>query len=402
MQTARESFRRIMHYERPERMFNWNRPFGFYGTDPGTQFWQKTIDRWHKEGLPAGIDTHSQVNDFFGADRSLRIILKTDVWPPGEKHVIKEDGEYETFYDGDGALVKQPKGADFETAMPQHLEYPIASRQDWARFKDDKLDPDAPGRDVFEINLDGQMILESASGAGNFEQAQGLIANSEWPVEVTVGSLFGKLRNWMGLMGLSYMLFDDENLVAEMMAHLADLSLSVVTGFLEAVGEPIDFGIWWEDMAYNKGPLISPQHIKKLMVPNYRRVNEYLYNKGIDIIGVDSDGRLDKIIPLWLEGGINFVYPNEVAAGNDVVALRKQYGRQMRLMGGIDKRSLAKGETAIRAELERRLPLIADGGYLPSVDHSVPPDISFDNYMNYLALYQEGCKSNLVHFGESA
>jgi uroporphyrinogen decarboxylase len=152
-------------------------------------------------------------------------------------------------------------------------------------------------------------------------------------------------------------------------------------------------------MAFNNGPLISPKHVEKLMVPNYRRVNETLRSRGVDIIGVDSDGKLDKLIPLWLEGGINFVYPNEVAAGNDVAALRQQFGREMRLVGGIDKRELAKGRDAIGKELERRLPLIADGGYLPSVDHSVPPDISFDNYLAYLELYREGCKTYLPHSG---
>ena len=399
METPRESFRKIMHYERSERMFNWNRPFGFFGTDPGTQFWQNSIDRWHEEGLPAEINTHTQVNDFFGADRSLRVILKTEVWPPSEKLVIEDDGEYETFYDGDGALVRQPKGADFETAMPQHLAYPITNQADWVRFKEEKLDPDAPGREVFEINLDGQTLLESAPGADNFEEAREKLNNSCWPVEITVGSLFGKTRNWVGLTHLSYMLFDNEDLVAEIMAHLADLSLSVVSRFLEAMDAPVEYANWWEDMAFNNGPLISPRHIKKLIVPNYRRVNDYLHSKGIDIIGVDSDGRLDKLIPLWLEGGINFVYPNEVAAGNDVVALRKRFGREMRLIGGIDKRALAKGRDAIKEELDRRLPLVADGGYLPSVDHSVPPDISFNNYMTYLELYQEGCKRNLAHIG---
>lgn len=285
--------------------------------------------------------------------------------------------------------------------MPQHLTYPIINRDDWARFKEEKLDPEAPGREVFEINLDGQILLESAPGADNFTEAQEMITNSRWPVEITAGSLFGKTRNWIGLTGLSYMLFDDEDLVAEIMSHLADLSLSVVTRFLETMEAPVEYATWWEDMAFNNGPLISPKHIEKLMVPNYQRVNQYLHNQGIDIIGVDSDGKLDKIIPLWLEGGINFVYPNEVAAGNDVIALRQKYGREMRLVGGIDKRSLAKGEAAILAELEQRLPLVADGGYLPSVDHSVPPDISFDNYMKYLEIYQEGCKSNIVRIGES-
>ncbi len=399
METPRESFRKVMNYEQPERMFNWNRPFGFFGTDPGTQFWQNTIDRWHEEGLPTEINTHAQVNDFFGADRSLRIILKTAVWPPSDKLVIEEDGEYETFYDGEGALVKQPKGADFETAMPHHLTYPIANRHDWTRFKEEKLALDAPGRETFELNLDGQTLLESAPGADNFVEAQELLADSRWPVEITVGSLFGKTRNWIGLTDLSYMLYDDEQLVSEIMSHLADLSLCVVTRFLEAMDAPVEYATWWEDMAFNNGPLISPKHVEKLMVPNYRRVNETLRSRGVDIIGVDSDGKLDKLIPLWLEGGINFVYPNEVAAGNDVAALRQQFGREMRLVGGIDKRELAKGRDAIGKELERRLPLIADGGYLPSVDHSVPPDISFDNYLAYLELYREGCKTYLPHSG---
>jgi uroporphyrinogen decarboxylase len=195
------------------------------------------------------------------------------------------------------------------------------------------------------------------------------------------------------------LLFDDEELVIEIISHLADLSLSVVSRFLEALDAPVEYANWWEDMAYNNGPLISPRHINKLMVPNYRRVNDYLRSQGIDIIGVDSDGKLDKLIPLWLEGGINFVYPNEVAAGNDVAALREQFGREMRLVGGVDKRALAKVGGAIERELEQRLPLVAGGGYLPSVDHSVPPDIPFDNYMRYLELYNEACTHFITKIG---
>ena len=399
METPRESFRKIMHYQQPERMFNWNRPFGFFGGGPGTQFWQNTIDRWRQEGLPAELNTHTQLNDYFGADRSLRVILKTEVWPPSEKSVVEDDDVYETFYDGDGALVKQPKGADFETAMPQHLTYPITNREDWAQFKEEKLDPDAPGRDTFELNIDGKTLLVSAPGADNFAEAREMIASSPWPVEITSGSLFGKTRNWMGLTAMSYMLFDDEELIAKIMSHLADLSLAVVTRFLEAIDTPVDYASWWEDMAFNNGPLISPRHVEKLMVPNYRRVNDYLLSQGIDIIGVDSDGKLDKLIPLWLEGGINFVYPIEVAAGNDVQVLRQQFGREMRLVGGVDKRTLAKDRATIQEELDRRLPLVGDGGYLPSVDHSVPPDIPFENYMTYLELYRHECGNYIGQIG---
>jgi uroporphyrinogen decarboxylase len=214
-------------------------------------------------------------------------------------------------------------------------------------------------------------------------------------VEITVGSLFGYVRNWLGLTNLAYLLYDNEDLVSEMMTHLAELSVSVVSRFLENLGARIDYATWWEDMAFNNGPLIHPKFIERLMVPNYQRVNQMLRSYGIKFIGVDSDGDLDRLIPLWLEGGINFVYPNEVAANNDVVATRRKYGPAIRLIGGIDKRALSQGKATIKAELDRRLPLIQDGGYLPSVDHSVPPDIPLQNYQHYLDLYRSGCERYL-------
>ncbi len=401
MESPRESFRKIMHYEKPERMFNWNRPYGFYSDIMGTQFWHQTIERWHTEGLSPEINSPALVNDYFEADRSLRVILRVGVWPEHEKEVVEEDGEYEVFYDVDGSLVRQFKGAKYETAMPQHIQYPLSNRSDWEIFQKERLDPNAPGRDGFEIVLDGEVLLESSPESKNFVQAQEIIRNSQWPVEITVGSQYGWVRNWMGLMVLSLKLYEDEQLIAEIMNHLADLSLSVVSRFLKAVDASIDYATWWEDMAYNKGPLISPKFVNKLMVPNYQRVNEFLHNHSIDIIGVDSDGDLDKLIPLWLEGGINFVYPNEVAAGNNVIAMREKHGSEMRLVGGIDKRVLSKNKQSIQDELDGRLSLVSHGGYLPSVDHSIPPDISFENYIYYIKYYQQSCAHQLERFSGS-
>ncbi len=395
MENARQSFNKIMRYEKPERMFNWNRPFGFYADKMATQFWHQTIERWHGEGLPLEVNSPAKVNDFFGADRSLRVLLRTGVWPEREKEVVEEVGDFEVFYDADGALVRQFKGAKYEAAMPEHIQYPVTNRSEWEIFKKERLDPEAPGRECFEIVLDGEILLTSSSGAENFAQAQEIIRESRWPVEITVGSQFGWVRNWMGLTGLSYMLYDDEGLVADMLNHLASLSESVVTHFLDALKVKIDYATWWEDMAYNNGPLIHPNFFESLAVPNYRRVNDTLYSRGIDIIGVDSDGNLDKLIPLWLDGGINFVYPNEVAAGNDVAVTRKKYGQDMRLVGGVDKRTLAQGKAVIQEELDRRLPLVAEGGYLPSVDHSVPPDISYENYKFFVERYQRECAEHI-------
>ena len=93
---------------------------------------------------------------------------------------------------------------------------------------------------------------------------------------------------------------------------------------------------------------------------------------------------------LWLESGINYIWPLEVAAGNDAVALRKQYGKDLILGGAVDKRALLKGREAIREEVFYKVPyLLEQGGYFPSVDHLVPPDVTFENYCYYINLMRE-------------
>ena len=85
----------------------------------------------------------------------------------------------------------------------------------------------------------------------------------------------------------------------------------------------------------------------------------------------------------------------EVAAGNDMVAYRRQYGRSIAFGGGIDKRALATGGAVMQAELERLAPVIRSGGYLPGCDHGVPPDISWPNFVAYSQLWLSwaaGCK----------
>jgi uroporphyrinogen decarboxylase len=145
-------------------------------------------------------------------------------------------------------------------------------------------------------------------------------------------------------------------------------------------------------MAYRTGPLISPAMVRRYMLPRYARVVSVLRERGVPFIGLDSDGRIDSLIPVWLEAGLNFLYPFEAQAGMDVVEVRKKYGRDLRIWGGVDKRALARGRCAIDAELERLAPLIAEGGYIPHTDHSIPPDVSFDSYRYYMERLHEVCQ----------
>jgi uroporphyrinogen decarboxylase len=145
-------------------------------------------------------------------------------------------------------------------------------------------------------------------------------------------------------------------------------------------------------MAYNRAPLISPAMVRQYMLPRYRRVTEYLLGRGVPYVGLDSDGQVHPLIPVWLDAGLNFLYPFEVQSGMDVLEVRRRYGRNLRIWGGVDKRALARGPAAIDADLARLKPLIDEGGYIPHTDHSCPPDISFPNYCYYLEQLTTVCQ----------
>jgi uroporphyrinogen decarboxylase len=85
-----------------------------------------------------------------------------------------------------------------------------------------------------------------------------------------------------------------------------------------------------------------------------------------------------------LEEGVNIMFPIEIGAGSDPAAWRTEFGRDVLLRGGINKRAIAEGGAAIDAELERMRPLLEQGGCVPHLDHLVPPDISYANYCEYL------------------
>ena len=54
------------------------------------------------------------------------------------------------------------------------------------------------------------------------------------------------------------------------------------------------------------------------------------------------------------------------------------------IMGGINKKEVAKGGDAMRTEVDRVAPLIEIGGYIPELDHSIPPDISWGHFVEYI------------------
>jgi len=185
----------------------------------------------------------------------------------------------------------------------------------------------------------------------------------------------------MGAEEALLLMADDPALARDIMEYRTDFMMRVMERALREVRP--EWIIFWEDMAYKTASLISPAMFREFMLPRYKRLAQFGRSFGVDVAFVDTDGYVDELIPLFLKAGIRGIYPMEVNAGMDVARLRRKYGRDLLLMGGIDKRALAVGPEAIEAELARCIPVALEGGYIATVDHSLPPDISYANFQYY-------------------
>jgi uroporphyrinogen-III decarboxylase len=351
----RERFLATMNYQPRDRV-----PWGEMG------FWPETFAVWREQGMPADVYT----NTFFGFDRLREQVDVSFGFIPGfSTEVLEETDTYRIVRRESGVTCKEFKGGH-SFRMPQWLRFPLETRADWENEIKPRLNPDAPMR----------YPEYWADQVRNY-------ARRDYPLTMRMGSIFGWIRNWMGLERVAETLYDDPAWVQEMMNYVTDFCIAVGRRALEDV--QLDYILLWEDMAYKAGPLISPRMFRQFMLEPYKRLTSFIRERGVDLIFVDSDGDSESLLPLWIEGGVNGFYPMERASGMDAVHLRERFGRHLRLMGGIDKRAMLAGPAAIDAELAHVAPLCAEGGYFPWCDHHVPPDVTLQNYLYYVRRMKE-------------
>jgi len=346
----RERFLATMNYRERDRC-----PWG------EMSYWPETLERWHKEGWPEDVELH----EFFGFDFVRnQVEVSVGFEPAFEEEVIEDTDKYRTVRRDDGIIAREFKG-ELQYHMPQWLRHPLETRDDWENEIKPRLNPDSPER--YPADWDEQV---------------GAWKGRDYSLTIRGGSIFGWLRNWMGLERICVTLMDDPEWIQEMMDHMADFCTGCIERALEDVD--LDYVLLWEDMAYKTGPMISPDMFRRFMLEPYRKLTGFIRDRGVDLIFVDSDGHSEPLIPLWIEGGVNGFYPIERAADMDAVRLRERFGKDLRLIGGVDKRAMIAGPEAIDGELVRLTPLFEEGGFIPWCDHFVPPDVSLANYQHYV------------------
>ena len=356
MTTARERYLRTMDFRAADP------PFVVAGWA-----WAKTAEQWRLEGWDG-----APLDAVFGTDAYYDCAVDFGPVPPFAHEVVGEDDTTLTYINHEGILMREFK-AHSDTSMPQFLRFPVETAGDFETLVEERLAPMTERR----LTDEWRQGVAAASASG--------LPRRCWPGRW--GGFFGPLRNLMGLEDLCVAFYEQPALVQRMMAQRADVLIAVTDAIL--VHTEIDTFWFWEDMAYNHGSLIDPRLFGRFALPQYRRVVDFLRARGVRHIGLDSDGDITELIPLWLEAGITFLWPFEVAAGMDVIEVRRRYGHSLAIGGGIPKQAVARGGDEMRRAVDRVMPLVEDGGYIPELDHGAPPDISsahFREYMEYLML----------------
>jgi hypothetical protein len=325
--------------------------------------WDETLGQWHQQGLSAEVTTLRQLEEHVGLDRSFNLNwlpVNCEVYPYFETQVLDESETEITFRDGMGVISRQKK---HYKSIPQYIRFPVQNEADYEALLP-RLNGKDPGR--YASYFDEEL---------HTRYARGEIIGMHFP------AFFGHPRSIMGLEGWCLAFYDQPHLVRRIIADRVQFAKDV---FARALSTGlIDYVQVWEDMAYKAGPLISPRMVNEYMRPAYEELVSFLRAAGVKLVMVDCDGRVNDLLPIYRAVGMEGTYPCEIAASADPLLLRKN-NPGAALMGGLDKRIISTGREGVDAELNRVLPLIREGGYIPFTDHFIPPDISYPTFQYYV------------------
>ena len=354
--TDRERFNNQMHYKPVDRCFNME--FGY---------WKENYKEW-SIFTDNNITSESEANIFFNFDRIETITGNVWMSPGFTEKIVEETATTFILINSDGLLAEVPK--DGHNTIPHYIKSAIVTPENWRKCKEEHFRRDDPARIVDIMSL---KAMHSDP--------------RDYPLGVDCGSMIGKIRDMLTFEGLAYACFDYPDMVEDMV----ETCCLLVEDFLDQVLPhfSFDFACGWEDICFKNGPIVTVDFFKNVVMPRYKRISKKLHAHGIDLWYTDCDGDVRHILPYFLEGGINCLFPFEVNGCAHPAELLNEYGTQLRIMGGFDKIQLRDGKEAIKKYMESLVPLVKRGGYIPFCDHRCPPDVTPENYLYYLDLKEK-------------
>jgi uroporphyrinogen decarboxylase len=370
--TERERFRASLGFGKPDK----------YTLDPGRPR-ESTLIAWHQQGLPEGGDWHGYLMQTLGIERQptqprVDLGVSFKMIPCFEEKVLEHRAGHYIVQDWMGAITEISDQYDYtyirrakDFVTRKWHRFPVQSRQDWEEKIKWRYDP----RHLERFPDD-------------FEERCRALRHRDYPLTLVFNGPFWQLREWCGFEGLCMMMVDDPEFVDEMAAFWTDFVMQTLEPILERV--ELDYVEFAEDMAYKAHSMISPAMTRRFLKPSYDTWIPAIKARGCPIACIDSDGYVAELIPIWIKVGVTCTRPIEVAAHNDIVAYRQQYGTKLAFRQGIDKRCIAAGGEKLHNEVMRVVPpLLKDGGFIAGIDHGIPPDISWPNMLEFVQLLAE-------------
>jgi len=312
--------------------------------------------------------------DHFGFDVEMLFI---DASPRFPMRVLERAEGLVTYQDRYGYTAR--KSEEGESTL-DFLSHQNSSREVWEREIRPRLvlsdDPEEPAR------LDDRQYFGHFDPYPTWDAALEKYRTSRARGRYQLFMVYGPWEALWRMRGLEASLMDlveDPDWVGEMVAVYVDLLLATVERCC-ALGAVPDGLFLAEDLGCTTGPLFSPRSWDELFRAHLARLGALLRERGI-AFWMHSDGRIHPYLDRLIEVGVQVLNPLEVKAGMDAVELRARYGQNLAFYGGISARAMAAGRDELEAELCSKVPLGREGGYILHSDHSVPPDVGYEQFV---------------------
>ena len=345
-------------------------------------FWEcvgfpiQTIERWRAEGLPGHIDVSGHAGqwareayEFFGLDYIDFAPVSSFPCPAFNEELLSADGDCQIVRTEDGTIVKRRPGV---TWSDEYVEHVVSDEKTYDALRP-RLDPAAPQR----WGVEGHDWTTWAQQA----------ANGPWPVGLFLIGPFARARQFMGLEGFLIATYEQPGLIERMLGEHGDFCTALAQRCANDLR--VDFCYLWEDMACRNGMMISPAMFERFIGSVAQRLISELKSLGIDYVIVDSDGQINELIPLYAQCGATGFLPFEIRAGMDIAKVRAAWPN-LQIVGGIDKTLVAQGGAALVDEVTGKIAALAgSGSYIPCLDHQPHPQISLENYWQYVRLVKQ-------------
>jgi len=344
--TSEQRFKRMFEHRSADRVPIMDHP------------WDATIERWHREGMPEGVD----FVEYFDIDRVP--VITVDNSPRYAEKVVEQTDEYVVRTTKWGVTARTWKHA---ASTPEFLGHTIVDPASWRRAKKrmkparDRVDWDSLKEHYPEWRRKGYWI-------------QGLL----WfGFDVTHSWAVGTERLLMALV-------QEPEWCADMFNHFLDVNIALLQMVLDA-GYTFDSTLCYDDMGYKHRQFFSMKTFRELLKPAHKRAIEWAHSKGLKC-ELHSCGDVSPFVPEFVEIGLDALNPLEVKAGMDPIRLKTTFGERLVLHGGLNAAVWDKFDV-FEAEMRRVIPALKEsGGYICGSDHSVPSSVSLEDFRRFVEL----------------